>query len=195
MKNSPGDFNHPGLWHSHDDLERMRTNVIAGNDPWKSAFDKFSVDKYSLANYTMQGPKTVLVRGTGSNYTNFTQDGDMFANAAEIMRWEGGWLEAGAKWQGGNGFSIQLYCLFARQSIINGQANYGMVSIKALLSFAVYLDDVIMVMTRDQGHAQSGLAWTAEGAHVIKNQGHGLKFPRQTEALEFLPGTSSTTST
>jgi hypothetical protein len=72
-------------------------------------------------------------------------EGDMFVNAAEIMRWEGGWVEAGSKWQGGSGFSIQLYWLFARQSIINGQANYGMVSIKALLAFAVYLDDVVMV--------------------------------------------------
>ena len=72
-------------------------------------------------------------------------EGDMFANAAEIMRWEGGWVESGAKWQGGSGFSIQLYWLFARQSIINGQANYCMVSIKALLSFAVYLDDITMV--------------------------------------------------
>ena len=90
----------------------------------------------------------------GSNLTNIIGtdaslmiglEGDMFANAAEIMRWEGGWVEAGSRWQGGNGFSIQLYWLFARQSIINGQANYGMVSIKALLSFAVYLDDVAMV--------------------------------------------------
>ena len=69
----------------------------------------------------------------------------MFANAAEIMRWEGGWVESGSKWQGGSGFSIQLYWLFARQSVINGQANYGMVSVKALLSFAVYLDDITMV--------------------------------------------------
>lgn len=72
-------------------------------------------------------------------------DGDMFANAAEIMRWEGGWVEKGARASGGSGFSNQLYWLFARQSIIIGQANYGMVSIKGLLSFAVYLDDVTMV--------------------------------------------------
>ena len=69
----------------------------------------------------------------------------MFANAAEIMRWEGGWVEEGAKASGGSGFSNQLYWLFARQSIIIGQANYGMVSIKALLAFSVYLDDVSMV--------------------------------------------------
>ena len=61
------------------------------------------------------------------------------------MRWEGGWVEKGAKASGTSGFSNQLYWLFARQSIIIGQANYGLASIKALLSFAVYLDDVAMV--------------------------------------------------
>lgn len=71
--------------------------------------------------------------------------GDMMVNAAEIMRWEGGWVEEGAAAIGSSGFSNQLYWLFARQSIIIGQANYGMVSVKALLSFAVYMDDVSMV--------------------------------------------------
>jgi hypothetical protein len=46
--------------------------------------------------------------------------------------------------KGGKGFSVQLYWLFARQSVIVGQANYGMASITALLSFAVYLDDLSM---------------------------------------------------
>jgi hypothetical protein len=210
-KTSSADFVHPGLWHTHSDLELIRNNVLSGVDPWKTAYDKFSVDSFSLANYTMRGPKPVIARGAISNYTAFTSDvraayqnaimcmlidgrritraanfftgyitkdvahwnrsttildawgsgltniigtdasllvgleGDMFANAAEIMRWEGGWVESGSKWQGGSGFSIQLYWLFARQSIINGQANYGLVSIKALLSFAVYLDDITMV--------------------------------------------------
>ncbi|PNP79746.1 hypothetical protein FNYG_06839 [Fusarium nygamai] len=58
------------------------------------------------------------------------------------MRWEGGWTEVGAKWQGGQGFSIQLYWLFLRQSLIIGQANYGIASIKGLMDYAVYLEDV-----------------------------------------------------
>jgi hypothetical protein len=195
-KKRPGEFVHPGLWHTHDDLERIRNNVKSEKEPWKTAYKAFSTDKYSLSSYTMQGPKPVLCRGPCSNYTSFTADtraawqnalmwyitkdqahwdrattildawgtnltnivgldtsllvgleGSMLANAAEIMRWEGNWTEAGAKWQGGAGFSNQLYWLFARQSIIIGQANYGMVSIKALLDFAVYLDDVSMVST------------------------------------------------
>lgn len=145
--------------------------------------------------YVLQGPYSVICRGSCSNYTgNFARDaraayqnalmwyitrnqshwdrstsiidswgtkltniigvdtsllvgldGDMLVNAAEIMRWEGNWTEAGAAAIGSTGYSNQLYWLFARQSIIIGQANYGMVSIKALLSFAVYLDDVSMV--------------------------------------------------
>lgn len=63
-------------------------------------------------------------------------EGDLMVNAAEIMRWEGGWQES---------ISSVIYWLFARQSVIIGQGNYGMVSIKALLSFAVYLDDVTLV--------------------------------------------------
>jgi hypothetical protein len=74
-------------------------------------------------------------------------EGVMLANAAEIMRWEGGWVEQGAIWYGGSGFSNQLYWLFARQSIIIGQANYGMISTGALFAFSVYLDDITMVFT------------------------------------------------
>lgn len=92
-----------------------------------------------------------ILNAWGSNLTDIVGidrsllvglEGDLFVNAAEIMRWEGNWTEAGAAWSGGSGFSNQLYWLFSRQSIPIGQANYGMVSIKALLSFATYLDDV-----------------------------------------------------
>jgi alpha-galactosidase len=191
LKRRPGDFVHPGIWHTHEDLERIRTNVLSKQEPWASAYEKFSADEYSQASYQMQGPYAVLSRGKISNYTSFAHDvraawqnalkwyitrnqshwdrsttildawgsnltdiigtdrslmigldGDLFVNAAEIMRWEGNWTEAGAKWQGGSGFSNQLYWLFSRQSVVIGQANYGMASVKAILSFAVYLNDV-----------------------------------------------------
>ncbi|KAH8596298.1 chondroitin AC/alginate lyase [Bisporella sp. PMI_857] len=248
MKRRVGDFIHPGLWHTHDDLERIRQGVLNGQDPWKSAFANFSTDSFSQSSYAMQGPKRVICRGGCSNYTTFTNDaraayqnalmwyitkdqahwdlstnildswgtnltdvigvdtsllvgleGDMFVNAAEIMRWEGGWIEKGAKPGGGTGFSNQIYWLFARQSIIIGQANYGMASIKALLSFSVFLDDVSMYnyalnayqndlcagiygnfdprtgqgaeTGRDQSHASSAIGWAAEAARVVQSQG------------------------
>jgi len=154
---------------------------------------------------------TTILDAWGSNLTNIIGtdrsllvglDGDLFVNAAEIMRWEGGWVEAGAKWQGGSGFSIQLYWLFARQSIVIGQANYGLASIKALLSFAVYLDDVALYnyainaykydlcagieanldpatgqsaeAGRDQAHVLDGLGWLALASRVAGSQGYDL---------------------
>jgi hypothetical protein len=45
-----GEFIHPGLWHTHDNLERMKKGVEMGLEPWKSAFANFSVIKYSLSN-------------------------------------------------------------------------------------------------------------------------------------------------
>ncbi|GKZ24763.1 hypothetical protein AbraIFM66951_002017 [Aspergillus brasiliensis] len=250
-KNRTNQFQHPGLWHSHAQLELMRENVLNGVEPWASTYARFAQDPYSNPSYKMQGPYPVISRGQISNYTSFHDDsraayqnaimwyitrnyshwnrsttildawgtklsniigtdrslligieGTIFANAAEIMRWEGGWVEQGATFKGGSGMSIQLYWLFARQSIIIGQANYGMASIMGLLNFAVYLDDVALYnyalyaykydrcagmpynylastgqnseAGRDQTHVQDALQWTALAARVVANQGYDL---------------------
>jgi hypothetical protein len=154
---------------------------------------------------------TTILDAWGTNLTNIIGtdrsllvgiNGVTFVNAAEIMRWEGGWVEQGASWKGGSGFSIQLYWLFARQSIIIGQANYGVASIMGLLNFAVYLDDVALYnyalyaykndlcaglsanfdsttgqsaeAGRDQTHVQDGLQWLSMASRVVKNQGFDL---------------------
>lgn len=49
FKTSPGDFVHPGLWHTHDDLERIRLGVQNKKDPWASAYANFSTDSFSQA--------------------------------------------------------------------------------------------------------------------------------------------------
>jgi hypothetical protein len=157
------------------------------------------------------GTKHIILDAWGSNLTNIIGtdcslliglEGDLVVSAAEIMRWEGNWTEATSAWRRGSGFSIQLYWLFSRQSIPIGQANYGMVSIEALLSFAVYLEDVQLYnyamdafiqdncaglfatydsrtgqsieAGRDQSHTMSGLGWAAYGARVGQSQGVDL---------------------
>lgn len=115
---------------------------------------------YITKNQSHWDRATTIIDAWGTNLTDIIGvdtsllvglDGGMLVNAAEIMRWEGNWTEAKAAAIGSAGYSNQLYWLFARQSIIIGQANYGMVSIKALLSYAVYLDDVSMVSTPNLG--------------------------------------------
>ncbi|KAF3356925.1 Histone deacetylase clr3 [Verticillium dahliae VDG1] len=73
-KTGLGQFKHPGLWHSHDDLELMRTKVSEKQEPWISGFNALQADSYSSVDYRMQGPKEVLSRGRPSNYTSFTAD-------------------------------------------------------------------------------------------------------------------------
>lgn len=46
-KSRVGDFVHPGLWHTHDDLESIRTGVVNNVDPWKTAYLNFSANSYS----------------------------------------------------------------------------------------------------------------------------------------------------
>lgn len=104
---------------------------------------------------------TTILDAWGSNLTSIIGvdtsllvglEGDMMVNAAEIIRWEGGITESGKTWSGAGAFANMVYWLLAKQSINIGQANYGMVSIKALMSFAVYLDDVAMVSTSSLLH-------------------------------------------
>jgi hypothetical protein len=52
-KTRVGDFVHPGLWHTHDDLERIRTGVLAGKEPWKTAYAAFSNDSYSQSSVSL----------------------------------------------------------------------------------------------------------------------------------------------
>jgi hypothetical protein len=60
MKTRAGDFVHPGLWHTHDDLERIRNGVLSGEEPWKSAYANFSVNSYSQANVSaLENPYTL----------------------------------------------------------------------------------------------------------------------------------------
>lgn len=59
-KSRVGDFVHPGLWHTHDDLERIRTGVNQGLDPWKSVWANFSTDSYSQSDVRSKKPRFSL---------------------------------------------------------------------------------------------------------------------------------------
>lgn len=53
MKRGPGDFIHPGLWHTHDDLERIKVGVEKKREPWSSAFEKFRDDEFSQSDVSL----------------------------------------------------------------------------------------------------------------------------------------------
>jgi len=60
---APRTFAHPGLLHTRADLERMRQKVAAGQEPWKSGFEKLRDDRCSRADWKLNGPLEVVTRG------------------------------------------------------------------------------------------------------------------------------------
>jgi fibronectin type 3 domain-containing protein len=57
-----GNFVHPGVMHTVADLERMRTNVLAANNPWYMGYTNMLADSHSSSSYAMEGPLTTIHR-------------------------------------------------------------------------------------------------------------------------------------
>jgi hypothetical protein len=57
-------FVHPGVMHTFADLDRMKTNVLAGNNPWFMGYTNMLADSHSSSTYAIQGPQTTIVRDT-----------------------------------------------------------------------------------------------------------------------------------
>src|SRR5207302_1034824 len=55
-------FVHPGILHTNADLDRIRTNVANGIEPWKSAFVAFAAHPESSAAYRVRGGFEVVSR-------------------------------------------------------------------------------------------------------------------------------------
>jgi hypothetical protein len=74
-------FIHPGGLHKLSDLERMRAQVAAGQEPWKTSFDRLKADARASADYAVHGDAswTTVERG-GLHGSEFESD----ANAAYL---------------------------------------------------------------------------------------------------------------
>jgi hypothetical protein len=55
-------FQHPGILHSKADLDRMKSMVAAGTEPWKSGFEKLRSDTQSQPDWKLRGPFEIVVR-------------------------------------------------------------------------------------------------------------------------------------
>jgi hypothetical protein len=59
------ELNHPGGLHKRSDLQRMRQQVAAGVEPWKTSFERLKSDARASADYVVRGDPswTTLERG------------------------------------------------------------------------------------------------------------------------------------
>lgn len=55
-------FVHPGVMHTLADLDRIKTNALAGNYPWYMGYTNMLADSHSASTYAMEGPLTAINR-------------------------------------------------------------------------------------------------------------------------------------
>ncbi|MGJ8644068.1 MAG: alginate lyase family protein [Luteolibacter sp.] len=55
LQSVAADFVHPGVVHTKADFILIRKNVAENKEPWKSGFKRLKADRYSSANYRVQG--------------------------------------------------------------------------------------------------------------------------------------------
>ncbi|MFJ8958824.1 alginate lyase family protein [Lentzea sp. NPDC102401] len=70
---APATFVHPGVVVSRPQLDFMRTKVLAGAQPWKTAYDRMMASKYADLNRTPK-PRAVVECGPVSNPNNGCTD-------------------------------------------------------------------------------------------------------------------------
>src|SRR5438477_13202378 len=73
-------FVHPGGLHTLADLDRMKTNVLAGNHPWIDDWDLLITDGYAQSNYSTHAT---------AEFNANRQNADADAHAAYLnsLRW------------------------------------------------------------------------------------------------------------
>src|SRR4051812_46317775 len=62
-----GEFKHPGILHTADDLARMKQMVAEGKEPWKGGFEQLKAHGDSQSSYKLRGPFERAGRGPGFN--------------------------------------------------------------------------------------------------------------------------------
>jgi len=82
-------FLHPGLLHSNEDFDRMRTKVAANAQPWKAGWDRLVANGHSALTWTAR-PAPVVYRGAdGVHPENYAQlFNDAAAAYALALRWK-----------------------------------------------------------------------------------------------------------
>jgi len=78
-------FTHPGIPLSGSDLSTLKAHVLAGDYPWKQAYDILAADGRSQLTYQMQGPFDSVARNINYNLNQWRSD--MAASFNLSMMW------------------------------------------------------------------------------------------------------------
>jgi fibronectin type 3 domain-containing protein len=82
-----GNFIHPGVVHTIADLERMRTNILATNNPWFMGYTNLLADSHSSSAYPLAGPLPVIVRDAPTGTRPYAWEDDCGAAYQNALLW------------------------------------------------------------------------------------------------------------
>jgi len=80
-------FVHPGALNTSADFTRMTTQLNANAQPWLDGWNKLLANSHSSSSYTLQGPLSIVYRGSGTpeNYNKLYND--IAAAYQNSLRW------------------------------------------------------------------------------------------------------------
>jgi Alginate lyase/Ricin-type beta-trefoil lectin domain-like len=79
-------FVHPGMLHTQADFDRMRAQVNANAQPWRSGWDRLVANPHSQLSWTPRPTATIIRGGTGQNYSVLYND--IHAAYQIALRWK-----------------------------------------------------------------------------------------------------------
>ena len=78
-------FAHPGALHTQADLERMKTKVTAGAEPWASSYTTLANSAWAQTGWPAYNVDYIVRGASGNNYTRSQQDAQAIYELA--LRW------------------------------------------------------------------------------------------------------------
>ncbi|HEX2301815.1 MAG TPA: alginate lyase family protein, partial [Pseudonocardiaceae bacterium] len=82
---APATFTHPGMLHNWGDINRAKVRVAAGDDPWRSGWNRLTANSHSQSTWTPRPTATIIRGGDGQNYPQLYND--IHAAYQNALRW------------------------------------------------------------------------------------------------------------
>jgi hypothetical protein len=80
-------FVHPGILHTRADLDRIKSRIVSGDEPWKSAYAVFSRSPFARSDYKLRGPFENLIRDPQKSVGKAEMEADADAAYQNAIMW------------------------------------------------------------------------------------------------------------
>jgi hypothetical protein len=129
-------FNHPGLLHNMDDLDRMKKGVAEKQEPLFSGFEVLSKHPQSQSSYKMQGPMVMVGRNPTIGQGTYDSDANAAYQCAIMWYITGNRAFADKSIEIVNGWSSTLKSITGRDAVLMaGLGPFKMINAAEILRY------------------------------------------------------------